>query len=44
MMSVFEMKWNTKKAKTTIPESFLKAYPVKESVIITPDNYLEWLI
>ena len=44
MMSVFEMKWNTKKAKTTIPESFLKAYPIKETTIITPDNYLEWLI
>ena len=43
-MTAFEMKWNTKKSKTSIPSSFLNAYQVKESVIITPDNYLDWLI
>ena len=44
MMTVFEMKWNPKKANTTIPEAFLKAYPIKETTIITPENYLDWLL
>ncbi|MBP3586168.1 MAG: ATP-binding protein [Paludibacteraceae bacterium] len=44
MMTVFEMKWNPKKANTTIPEAFLKAYPIKETAIITPENYLDWLL
>ena len=43
-MTVFEMKWNPKKASTSIPEAFLKAYDVKETVIITPDNYLDYLL
>ena len=43
-MTVFEMKWNPKKANTSIPEAFLKAYDVKETVIITPDNYLDYLL
>ena len=43
-MTVFEMKWNPKKANTCIPEAFLKAYDVKETVIITPDNYLDYLL
>ncbi|MCM1170226.1 MAG: ATP-binding protein [Bacteroides sp.] len=42
-MTAFEMKWNPKKAHATLPASFLKAYPVKETVIITPDNYLDWV-
>ena len=42
--TVFEMKWNPKRANSTIPSSFLKAYPVAESVIITPENYLEYLM
>ena len=43
-MTAFEMKWNPKKANTSIPEAFLKAYDVKETVIITPDNYLDYLL
>ena len=43
-MTVFEMKWNPKKASTSIPDAFLKAYDVKETVIITPDNYLDYLL
>ena len=42
--TVFEMKWNPKKSNSTIPSSFLKAYPVAESVIITPENYLDYLM
>lgn len=44
MMTAFEMKWNTKKAHATIPSTFLNAYPIKETHIITPENYLEHLI
>lgn len=43
-MTAFEMKWNPKKGKTTFPKSFLEAYDVKETVVITPENYLEWLM
>lgn len=41
--TAFEMKWNTNKRQTNLPSPFLKTYPVKEAVIITPENYLEWL-
>ncbi len=40
--SVFEMKWNPNK-KVKIPSSFVESYSVKESVIITPKNYLNYL-
>lgn len=43
-MTAFEMKWNPKKSNTSIPDAFLKAYDVKETVVITPDNYLEYLL
>ena len=43
-MTAFEMKWNPKKANTSIPEAFLKAYEVQETVIVTPENYLEYLL
>ena len=42
--SIFEMKWNPKKANTTIPQSFQKNYKVNEITIITPNNYLEHII
>ena len=41
-MSVFEMKWNPKKSNTKLPESFLNAYNIRETSVITPDNYLDW--
>lgn len=42
-MTAFEMKWNPAK-KAFFSKSFLGAYPVKETVVITPENYLEYLI
>lgn len=42
-MTAFEMKWNPAK-KAFFSKSFLDAYPVKETVVITPENYLEYLI
>lgn len=44
VFTAFEMKWNPKKASVSFPSAFGKAYPLKESVVITPENYLEWLI
>lgn len=43
-MIAFEMKWNPKKSNISIPETFLNAYDVKETVVITPENYLEYLL
>ena len=42
-MTAFEMKWNAKKASVRFPKSFREAYDVKQTVVITPDNYLDWL-
>ena len=36
-------RWNQKKANVRFPKSFLEAYNVKETIVITPNNYLEWL-
>ena len=43
-MTAFEIKWNPKKSNASIPESFLNSYDVKETVVITPDNYLDYLL
>ena len=42
--TAFEMKWNPKKGRTSIPGTFLKAYPVAATAVITPENYLEYLL
>lgn len=42
--TVFEMKWNTRRANTQFPSSFLTAYDVKETAVITPDNWMEWVV
>lgn len=44
VMTAFEMKWNPKRANTVIPSAFCKAYPIKESMVVTPENYLSYLI
>lgn len=41
-MVAFEMKWNPTK-KVLFSKSFLEAYNVKETVVVTPDNYLDYL-
>ncbi len=41
-MTAFEMKWNPSK-KVIFSKSFTEAYNVKETVTITPENYLEYL-
>ena len=42
--TVFEMKWNPKKSNSKIPTSFMNAYSVTETAIITPENYLNFLM
>ena len=41
--TAFEMKWNPKKAQASFPDSFLKTYPIKETAVVTPENYLEYM-
>ena len=42
--SVFEMKWNPRRANTQFPSSFLTAYDVKKKVVVTPENWMEWVM
>lgn len=40
---VFEMKANPKKGNVSLPKTFMSNYDVSESMVVTPDNYLECL-
>ena len=42
--NVFEMKWNPKNANAPIPASFVKAYSVANAIVVTPENYLDYLV
>ena len=42
--SLFEMKWNPKKANTQFPASFLSTYVVREQAIVTPENWMECVL
>lgn len=41
---VFEIKWNPQKSNAKIPKSFLESYPVASTVIVTPENYMDYLM
>lgn len=41
--ALFEMKWNPKRIRTSIPKSFKDTYSVKEFNIITPENYIDFI-
>ena len=43
-IKIFEMKWNIGKAKFKFPASFVEAYRPAEMYVVTPDNYLEFLL
>lgn len=43
-ITIFEMKWNPNKTKSKFPASFIETYKPAEAHIVTPDNYLEFLI
>ncbi|MDP8220525.1 MAG: hypothetical protein P9X26_04220 [Candidatus Stygibacter frigidus] len=40
--TAFEIKWNPKK-KVRFSQSFLKNYPVSDTMIINPDNFSKWI-
>lgn len=42
-MIAFEMKWNAT-AKAHFPKSFIEAYNVDDTVVVTPSNYLDWVL
>lgn len=42
-IKIFEMKWNPKK-ETNFPSSFIENYKPSEMHIVTPENYLEFLL
>ncbi len=41
--TLFEMKWNPRKSQTSFPTPFLKNYPVRAKIVVTPQNYTEVL-
>lgn len=41
--TLFEMKWNPNKASAKIPKAFMENYDVAETVVITADNYIDYL-
>ncbi len=42
--SAFEMKWNAKRKSASMPSAFMESYSVESQAVITPDNYIEYLI
>lgn len=40
----FEMKWNPKKTNASVPVPFKNEYPLKQFVVVTTDNYLNWVV
>ena len=43
-LHLFEMKWNVKKQKTKLPNLFVETYHPKQANVITPENYLLFLL
>lgn len=43
-MTIFEMKWSPRNSNAKFPQSFLNAYPVDTASVVTPENYLDFLI
>ncbi|MBD5244806.1 MAG: ATP-binding protein [Barnesiella sp.] len=42
--AIFEMKWNPAKASVKFPQAFMEAYTPKEAAVVTPENYIEYLL
>lgn len=40
---LFEMKWNPNKGSAKIPKAFMDNYDVAKTVVVTPDNYIDYL-
>jgi predicted AAA+ superfamily ATPase len=42
-LRAFEIKWNPTK-KVRVPSAWLQAYPNSQFQVITPENYLDWIL
>lgn len=42
--NVFELKWNPNRSNVKIPSTFLNTYAIKETAVVTPENYLNYLV
>ena len=42
-ISAFEMKWNPNKKGTPLPKTFEETYSPKQSIVVTPENFYEWV-
>lgn len=42
--TAFELKWNPRRATTVLPADFTNNYPIADTAVITPDNYLKWVL
>lgn len=42
--TLFEIKWNPRRATTKFPSVFETTYNVKEKVVVTPNNWIEYLV
>lgn len=43
-LHLFEMKWNEKKQQVKLPNQFLEMYHPQQTHVVTPENYLPFLI
>lgn len=41
---LFEMKWNPRNKNAKFPQAFLDTYPCRSMAVVTPENYLDFLI
>jgi len=42
--SAFEFKWNTKKASSKFPKTFIANYPIEKTLVVTPANIEEFVM
>lgn len=42
--SIFEMKWNPRNKSARFPKAFTDSYPCRSAEVVTPGNYLDFLL
>ena len=42
--TLFEMKFNPKKAAAKLPKAFMETYDVERTAVVPPPNWTEWLL
>lgn len=43
-LHLFELKWNPKKSNTKFPNLFIEKYQPQSTVVVTPENYLHYVL